>query len=824
MWQALAALLALVALIVVPPLVSLNHYQRRITGLMAASLGRPVRMSHVSARLLPRPAFELTNLTVEEDPAYGAEPVLHASTVVAPIRLLALWRGKLEISRIVVDEASVNLVRMPDGKWNMNSLFGRAAVQAGAGAAAMQHHLPYLRATHSRINVKMGAEKLPFSLTDTNVSLWEEKPGEWRLELKGQPSRTDLNLNQGDTGVVELKASVRNAAQLRQMPVVLDMEWREAQMGQLTRLVLGRDPGWRGDLRGNLHLEGTAEAAQVKTRLRATGVHRAEFTPASPLDFDANCGFLYHFSAHSLEKLSCVSPLGSGRVRIEGALPGPGQAQLTAELDKIPVAAALDALRTVRSEVPSGLVAEGSVSGRITYANGLPAATEPAAPAKVVRASAKNRKQAPEELSPLSGSLTVEGFKLTGGGLNQPVESGKFELRAAEGRPAALAGSTSFALGGTVPVEAEVRLTEKKYFLTLRGQASLARVRELAHASGLKGGAALDALAGDALSVDLAAHGAWMPVEEIASAQDGTDGSLEGTLTFRNANWKSDSLVNAVLIQQATLHLDKDSMRWDPVAFSYGPLKGTATVNLRTGCEGCVPRIDAEFAELDAATLQAALLGARTKGTLISEILAKIHPATPAVWPRLEGTVKAEVFKVGPVSLHKTALNFTMNAAGVEIGGLDGDLLGGHAHLSGSIKPGSKTGDKPAYELEGSAEKLNPAAVGQLLGEHWSGGELKLQGKFELAGYTGDDLASSAKGTLHMDWKRGAVAGAAVPATLNHFTSWSAEAEMGGGELTIRQNEVVGSKGKSAVEGSVPLSLPAKIGFGASKDTARSKR
>ena len=45
-------------------------------------------MSGVELRLLPRPGFVITDLTVEEDPAYGAEPVLHANTVTAAIRLL----------------------------------------------------------------------------------------------------------------------------------------------------------------------------------------------------------------------------------------------------------------------------------------------------------------------------------------------------------------------------------------------------------------------------------------------------------------------------------------------------------------------------------------------------------------------------------------------------------------------------------------------------------------------------------------------------------------------------------------------------------------
>ena len=95
-----------------------------------------MRLSSVEVRLLPWPGFELSDLSVAEDPAYGAEPVLHANKVTASIRLLALWRGRLEIGKISVDEASLNLVRAAPGRWNLDSLFRTAAAQAGPAAGA----------------------------------------------------------------------------------------------------------------------------------------------------------------------------------------------------------------------------------------------------------------------------------------------------------------------------------------------------------------------------------------------------------------------------------------------------------------------------------------------------------------------------------------------------------------------------------------------------------------------------------------------------------------------------------------------------------------
>ena len=481
---ALAVVAAILAVLIVPPLVSVSRYKSRITHLMSASLHRPVRLSSVELRLLPRPGFLLTDLTVEEDPAYGAEPVLHANTVAASIRLLSLWRGQLEISRISVDEASLNLVRTGAGRWNLDPLFRTAAAQAepAADGTGPRHAvpLPYLEATNSRINIKNGAEKLPFSLVDTDLSVWQEEPGDWRIRLRGQPARTDVNLDLADTGVVRLEASARRAPELRQMPVHVDLEWREAQLGQLARLVIGSDPGWRGDLTGELHLDGTADAAQIKTRLRATGVHRAEFAPAETLDFDARCGFVYHNASRALENLVCDSPLGDGRIHLAGDLPGAGgMPRFSVELDRIPVAAGLDALRTVRSGFGPGLEARGSISGKMTYAEIAPESSVGEKPARRAKRGTSGAGRAPSGKArpaepnvavrgPLTGSFTVQGLQLSGDGLSTPIQAPRLVLEPVAASPGQEAGQFP-ALAATAAIPAPMRTRIETISRTHRG-------------------------------------------------------------------------------------------------------------------------------------------------------------------------------------------------------------------------------------------------------------------------------------------------------------------------------------------------------------------
>ena len=884
-WMALAAVAAILAVLILPPLVSVSRYKSSITRLMSASLGRPVRLSSVELRLLPWPAFLLTDLTVEEDPAYGAEPVLHAETVTASIRLLSLWRGRLEIAKISVDDASLNLVRTGVGKWNLNPLFVTATDSGGANRAGQDTvgqnkigrgramPLPYLEATNLRINLKSGAEKLPFSLVGTDLSFWQEDAGDWRIRLRGQPARTDVSLDLADTGVVRLEASVRRASELRQMPVHLDMEWREAQLGQLTRLVLGSDPGWRGDLTGELHLDGTAETAQIKTRLRATGVHRAEFAPVAAMDFDARCSFVYHFTERAVDGLLCDSPLGDGHIRLTGDLPGEGGfPRLTVELDQIPVAAGLDALRTVRSGFGPGLEARGTIRGKMVYAPGAVAA-DTAQGKQAGRASltkAKNGKtrsplaRAPQ--GPLSGSFTVEGFQLSGDALKIPIQIPKLVLEPAAALPGmqseeapsqVLAATVAVAAGGASPLTIHSSLSPSGYLLTVHGQASIARARELARVAGLPDSSALDSVAGDPVAVDLSGVGPWRPTEKTPFAGDSFTSAtssgawpaadrLSGTVTLHNANWKADYLSNVVQISQATLHLDQGGeggeTRWDPVIFSYGPVKGTASLTLPGRCaapQPCLPHFEVQFGALDAAALQTAILGAREKGTLLSELIGRLSPskASPA-WPELEGTVTADSLVLGPVTLEKPSAAMKIAENGVEVTDLDAGLLGGNVHGAGTLHAAGAGQTKPGYTLEAKFEKLSPPALGQLLGQRMSGGVFNADGKMELVGFTDADLASSAKGALHFEWRHGAVvaevgrrAGSAIklsgalpaPAALGRFDKWSGDAEIGGGTVTIQQSEAVLAGRSRAVDAVVTLGDPPKVSFTQPRET-RAKR
>jgi hypothetical protein len=811
LWIAGTAAAVLLVILVVPPWISIGRYKSQITQLISASVGRPVRLSSVELRLFPRPGFLLTDLSIADDPAYSNEPILHADSVHAYIGLASLWSGRLQIGAISVEDASLNVVRSDSGRWNLDP-FLRTATTRAAGSPARVLRLPSLRATTSRINFKRGAEKLPFSLVNADIAISQDSPGEWNLHFRGQPTRTDIGFDSADTGVLRAEATLHAAPELRHVPIHLEVNWREAQLGQLYRLLFGTNTGWRGDLTADLSLDGNGETAQVHSRLRATGVHRAEFSPAEPLDFDAHCNLQAHFLAQLADNLNCDTPLGSGRIHVAGALSaGAVPPNLAVELDHIPVTAALDMLRTVRSDFGKGLEASGAISGRMVYAPQPEAAAEP---------SAHPLKGRPvEPPSPLTGSFTAEKVELRSSALGEPVRAAKIAIDPAPydpTQPLAVSATASIPAGASAPLAVSARFSLEGYQLSVRGPASVDRARQMALALGLSVASALDSVAGEPLTLDMTAQGPWMvPVQTPFGPPAPAVDTLSGTVALRNANWHSNYLLNPVQIPQATLHIGSSELRFEPLSFVYGPLKGMATIALPV-CDpspACTPHVTIQFGSINAAVAQSAFLGAHAPGTLLSTLIERIHPTPAAQWPEVEGTVRADTLILGPVTLRDAQASLRTTANGADISAFDAGLLGGRLHLTGRYRSGTTASAKPTWTLDGSAEKLNGAQLAAVLGLHGSGGTADLNGKLESTGFTGDDLAASTHGKLHFEWQKSAVFGPDAPASLARFDRWSGEAEIGSGALTLKQSQARRGVKAASVDGSVALELPARLAF-----------
>ena len=369
-----SVLAVLVLLALLPPLLNVNRYKRQIVTSISTSLGRPVHIDSVSLNLLPLPSFTLENFVVSEDPAFGAEPVLQANEVRANLRVSSLWRRRVEFSRIALDTPSVNLVHLPDGRWNLESILLQAsrmpAAPTAQKTAGPAPRFPYIEATGARVNLKMGLEKMPISLTEADFALFLPEPNEWHLRLKTHFVRTDAPPT--DTGVLRVEGTLGRASTLAAVPVDLHADWSTAPLGALSWVLMGHDAGLRGEMNLTAAVTGTVGSNNLDTHLTLQRVRRADFVPERTLDAEIACKARVGDVFHALHDVHCAWPSGTsdGGLMLTGDLPDLRNlqtAQASATFKDVPAASLLDTLRVASNRVSPLLKASGTVSGTYLY-------------------------------------------------------------------------------------------------------------------------------------------------------------------------------------------------------------------------------------------------------------------------------------------------------------------------------------------------------------------------------------------------------------------------------------------------------------------------
>ena len=809
---AIAFSLLLIGALVLPPLINISRYQHRISASLAASLGRPVEVSGITLELLPRPGVQITNFVVDSTAGYSDEPILKCSSVTAAFRILSLWRGRLEIARISLDEPSLNLERAPGGQWNFASVLLQASrtQQAPTGRTIVrgQSRFPYIEATNARINFKHGNEKLPFSFLNADVSIWLENPNEWQLRFAAQPMRTDINLSLADTGQVQISGSVQRASSANQLPLNLQAEWRGAPLGQVTRMFVARDLGWRGDTSVTAHITGVPDALGLQLSAAASDFHRETFQPAHSLNLHVTCAATYRHALGSLDTIHCLSPVGSGILALRGTMQQVHTADPEPDLKLIathlPADALLEFLRHTRGRLNNDITLSGAIDGEIAYTRQpVPATNQTASGSHAVPSSSR---------IVASGSLLATDLLVRGDGMEQILPDLRFTVQPAAQSFALVLESAQPDLGGPNPLVANARLTDQGYQLHYSGSALLQHLLPLAHAlnvvptafQGLQGNGTAD--------YNLTVEGDWQlpPVVDRAAPLS----VLNGVIGLHNADFQPSYLAEPVHIATATATISPAELRWNGVTATLGTTHFTG--NLRIPLP-CVVACERHF-DLTAATVNFGALAASLRGEdegVMQEFINRVRSRSQD-WPLLDGTIHIARLNAGQVEIANASADLTLRDGSLEVRSLDGRALGGVLHAMGAVALAST----PSYDAEVQLRHTSAPELAQLLKEHWGPGTIDLYGDLAMSGTTASSLSSSAKGTLHWSW-----AGGALPqltsTPLHRFDRWSGDGKVAKGTMAITGSEVTNGGATAVVSGTIgsDRSLDLKVATPAKENT-----
>jgi uncharacterized protein involved in outer membrane biogenesis len=678
------------------PFVQVNRFGDRVRVGLENALHRKVRIGDVHFNLFTGPGFSVNDVLIEEDPAFGVEPIASVNQLTARVGITTLWTGKLEFSSLTLEEPSVNLSKEGDGPWNLVRMLQQSPLQSGGGAGGLRtSRLPQIYVRSGRINFKFGDRKSAFYLTnaDADLSPSGADGASFELSFEGEPARTDTTAQ--SFGMIRGRGQWESRTD-KPGELNLTLELAKSNIGEMTRLLKGRDFGLHGMVASRAELRGPLSDLLVKGQLQISDIHRWDAMPAARggewrLNYEGKA----NWQAETLD-LSASTKLNPGvpidsRLRAHGLLTSPRLAT-TFTLDGLPASGIVEVLRHIGAQIPPALEVDGKLHGVLGYST----------------------------VAGVQGQFEVQDASLRSG------KSRELRLSAAECR---LERDRLFVLPSEVAlddrqkatVEAELGLMGAYLRLQVRGQGLEVAALQSSAAALLPQATIpwIDTLQGGTWT------GAFSYVQQPERAPSWT-----GAFDLRNAAAKVPGIADPVRLQAALVELQGDQLAIRRMKAATGKLAFEGDYRFDAESKN-LHRVKLTAATADLAELERLFTPAlqRRQGFLARTL--RIGGAELPAWlrnRRVEGTLRIGKLSAGPSTLENVRGRLVWEGVQVKLEDLRSTIDGGD--LTGSANL-DLAGAEPKYKLRAKVQNIL-----------WKNGRLDLEGRAEFAGLGPSALAS----------------------------------------------------------------------------------
>ena len=773
-----------------------NRLRARIVNSISLALGRPVDVSAVNLRLLPRPGFDLENFVIHDDPAFSAEPMLRAQEVTASLRIISLLRGRLEISRLNLTEPSLNLVRNKEGHWNLENLIERTAKIAVAPTSKAKTEkrpgFPYIEADRGRINFKFGAEKTPYALTEADFALWQDSENAWGMRLKAQPIRTDFNLS--DTGVISVNGSWQRAASLRDTPLQFSLEWYRAQLGQVTKLTYGNDKGWRGGVEVSTTLTGTPANLAIVTAASVDDFRRYDIFGGGDLRLAMQCTGHYSTVDRALSDVGCNAPVGDGTVTLTGRVDHPFSSRnydLALIARDLPIRSLIALARHAKQGVPDDLIAAGRLNGSMKLRQAADSRVhevlwEGGGETSGFELGSKLTKtelllgRVPFSVSPATDSKSVAASRQIVGA---PVET------------CLVVGPFNLAMGRPSPAVVRGWASRSGYSFTIHGDAQLQRVLQVARTVGIP---APQPVADGLARIDLQIAGGWSGFAAPRAMGKAQLHSIRAEVRGLNAPLE---------IVSANLLLSPDQINVQGLTASIADTSWQGSLTLPRQCtvpESCPIRFDLHADEIATDRLNQ-LINPHVRKQPWYGFLSSPTAAVPYLLTvHAVGKLAANSVVVRKLVGNRVSANVELNKGKLRVSDLRGDVLGGK-HIGEweadfAAKP-------PEYSGSGTLERVSLDQLAEIMNDDWITGFATAAYRVKTSGLDATELFASAVSTLRLDARDGLLRHIALtegtgPLQMQRLTT---QLSLHDGKFEIQEGKLETSAGIFQVSGTASL-------------------
>lgn len=687
-WRVLlGALLLILAAGLIAPQLNVDRLRSRLQVALEQSLHHPVALREVRLNLFQGPGFTARDVTIQELPGFGAEPLAYVNELRAQVRLTSLFTRRLQFTQLTLIQPSVNLAKKSDGEWNVQVLLNQLLTGQTGPFVPIQ-------VIGGRLNFRVGERKSPFYVAnaDMDVTLSRGSQPVISIDFRGQPARTD----RAEQGLGQFSGSGR----WQNGQLSLDLQLKRSAVGELATLMQGQSYGLQGFVASRARLSGPLAQLQITGQMQSEDLGRWALLPF----WSGAAQAQYAGQINLLEQKLELHTVGGDKNRPMGfqirgyeMFTRPRWAAAIT-MQQLPLATVLPVVRNLGREVPDALRMQGLLTGVVGYATsgGLQGTVQ-------VREAALQVASSPIFRS-AEASLYLSGDSIQ----LQPVEL------TAEGRQ-------------TIHLAVTYQQMTPGWEIALRGEAL--QIADL--------GAALDSLGVVRPPVlRYCGTGRWTGTVQYRLGANAA--AWSGGAELRDAVVALPILAEPLRLRGGAVSIDGDHVTLSEIRGRVGPLEIAG---------------EYEYTPGDPRPHRVRLLTPRASLADLERLLAPLHQPsrgflartlrlgreTLPEWlteQRVEGTVRAGVFALGPVELQNMQGRLLLDGTHIEVRGVTGRYQ--NAPVTGTVIADMRPAG-PAYRVTGEVRRWP-----------WRNGTVDVEGTLDTSGLGMDLLANlHAAGTVH---------------------------------------------------------------------------
>lgn len=628
------------------PKITRGWYRDRLLQALEQGLGRKVRISDVSFRLVPTPGFAITNVEIGEDPAIGPEPAAYIDTLVVWPSVLALLQGKLEAGSVRLEDANLNLTRAENGpggvRWNFTTLTATA-------------NFPAIHMSAGRINFKYGETKSIFYLLNTDVDLSPSSlpGGALKIRVAGEPARTDRR-GRG-FGSLVARGQWNSSDHSLEMDVKLE---KGSELSDLMTLFEGHESGLLGKIWGDAHLAGPMSKIGITGQVNVSDLHGWNQLPPGGSAWPFTIGGTIDAPGQTIELEASAagkpSPIHA-QFRVADYLGRPRWAA-TVSVNAVPVAPVTGMARNFGIALPPDLKLDGIAQGTVGYST----ADKMEGGLRVSNATLAAQGAPPLKIAQADVMFSGSSIVLSPTSIVNDA-----------GESAAIDGRYDTASGGL-----QVSLTSTGMAIaSLRRQVSIA-------------GAPL---------LGLATAGVW---SGSLRYDNSPDGGWTGDIQLKDTDIPFEAFSQPIHVLNADATIDNGGLSVKRLSMTVGGIAAQGEYSYITGA-AYPHRFRIWLPSADAADLETVMAHALRRGSLLTYAF-NFGRAPEPDWllnMHAEGSIEAGILAMGGTPITHLRTTVRWDATGVTFTGLTARMSAATFSGGGTIR---LAGREPRYELTGS--------------------------------------------------------------------------------------------------------------------------